>query len=229
MPTALIIGASRGLGLAIAGELAVRGWNVIGTVRGDARTGLNDLSDEHADRIEIEPLDMNQAEQIATLRSHLSGRTLDLLFVNAGIATHAPFANIEVVDADEFSRVMLTNAYSPMRVIAALQDHVATDGLIGAMSSGQGSLNDNVTGGNDVYRASKAALNMLMRSFSARPEQRKRGFLLLAPGWIRTDMGGDRAPYTVEQSAPVLTDLLVSKRGLPGIHYLDRFGKEVPW
>jgi len=219
VPTALIVGASRGLGLAIARELAARGWDVIGTVRGDA----------WPEGMTVEQLDMTVPAQIAALRERLAGRTIDLLFVNAGIATEEPFARIEAVGSEEFGDVLLTNAWAPMRVIAALHDLVPAEGLIGAMSSGQGSIAGNETGGNDVYRASKTALNMLMRSFAVRPDQAGRAFLLLAPGWIQTDMGGDRAPYTVEDSAPILTDLLLGARGTPGLRYLDRFGRDVAW
>jgi NAD(P)-dependent dehydrogenase (short-subunit alcohol dehydrogenase family) len=229
VPTALIVGASRGLGLAIATELPKRDWSVIGTVRRDERTGLHDLAERHPRRVEVETLDMNRADQIAALRDRLTGRTLDLLFVNAGTTTRDPMAGVGDVDADDFERVMLTNAYSPMRVIETLQDLVPADGLIGAMSSGQGSIANNEAGMREVYRASKAALNMLMRSFATRPEQKGRALLLMAPGWIRTDLGGDKAPYTVEDSAPILADLLLSTRGGAGLRYLDRFGKDVPW
>ena len=124
---------------------------------------------------------------------------------------------------------MLTNALGPMRVIEALQDHVPADGMIGAMSSGQGSITNNDRGLRDVYRASKAALNMSMRSFAAREQGRPRALLLLAPGWIRTDLGGSDAPYTVAESVPLLTDIMLAKRARPGLEYLDRFGHPVPW
>jgi len=228
MPTALIVGASRGLGRALAAEVAARGWHVIGTVRGDARTELHDLAAAHPESVEVETLDMTVPDQIAALNDRLADRTLDLLFLNAGIATREPFAQIEAVSADEFNSIMLTNAYAPMQVIAALQDRVPADGLIGAMSSGQGSIADNAGGRNDVYRASKAALNMLMQSFAARSGE-TRAFVLIAPGWIKTDLGGDKAPYTVEETVPLLADLLIAKRGKPGLDYLDRFGKTVPW
>jgi NAD(P)-dependent dehydrogenase (short-subunit alcohol dehydrogenase family) len=229
VPTALIVGASRGLGLAISTELLRREWSVIGTVRGDARTGIHDLAAAYPEQAEVEPLDMNRLDQIAGLRDRLADRKIDLLFVNAGTTTPDPLARIGDVGADDFTQVMTTNAYSPMRVIEALQDLVPADGLIGAMSSGQGSIGNNLTGTREVYRASKAALNMLMRSFAARPEQKARSTLLIAPGWIRTDLGGEDAPYTIEESAPILTDLLLSKRGVPGLRYLDRFGNDVPW
>ena len=229
MATALVVGASRGLGLSIAAELLGRDWQVIGTVRGTAHTGLHDLAGRHPERIEVETLDINRPAEIAALRDRLAGRTIDLLFVNAGITTRDPLARVADVDAGEFAQVMVTNAYSPMHVIEALQDLVPRDGMIGVMSSGQGSVANNDTGMREVYRASKAALNMLLRSFAARPEQKGRSLLAIAPGWIRTDLGGDEAPYTVEESAPILTDLLLSLRNTPGLRYVDRFGKDVPW
>ena len=228
-PTIVIVGASRGLGLGIATEAVARGWRVTGTVRGDARTGLHDLADAHPGRVEVATLDMTAPDQIAALRQRLDDRAIDVLFVNAGIATREAFARLETVDAAEFERVMLTNAYAPMRVIAALADRVRAGGLIGAMSSGQGSIAGNERGDNDVYRASKAALNMLMRSYAARPEQKDRAFLLLAPGWIRTDLGGDKAPYTIADSAPLLADLILDGRRDPGLAFLDRSGKAVAW
>src|SRR3977135_294885 len=88
------------------------------------------------------------------------------------------------VSTQEFVRVMVTNALSPMRVIERLHDLVAPTGMIGVMSSGQGSVTNNENGGYEVYRASKAALNTLMRSFAARHRDDKRSFLLMAPGWV---------------------------------------------
>ena len=198
-------------------------------MRGTACTGLHDLAERHPGRAEVETLDINRPAEIAALRDRLAGRTIDLLFVNAGTTTRDPLARVGDVDGDEFAHVMITNAYSPMRVIEALQDLVPRDGMIGVMSSGQGSITNNETGMREVYRASKAALNMLLRSFAARPEQKGRSLLALAPGWIRTDLGGESAPYTIEESAPILTDLMLSLGSTPGLRYVDRFGKDVPW
>lgn len=229
MPTILIVGASRGLGLALAAGFVDRGWQVTGTIRGSGRTGLHDLAEAHRGRIAVETLDMTAADEIAALRERLAGRTIDILFVNAGITTHDPLARVGDVGTEEFARVMLTNAYAPMRVIEALRDLVPADGLIGAMSSGQGSIANNEKGMREVYRASKVALNMLLRSFAARAEEKSRATLLLAPGWIRTDLGGSDAPYTIEETAPLLVELLLAKRGKPGLEYRDRFGQTVPW
>jgi len=141
----LLIGASRGLGLAMAAEFVKKGWNVVATVQGSTRTQLHDLADQHQGRIEIESLDVTNPNQIKALHDRLSGRSFDILFHNAGIANANPLASVAEVSTDEFVRVMVTNALSPMRVIEALQDLVPADGLIGIMSSGQGSISNNET------------------------------------------------------------------------------------
>jgi NAD(P)-dependent dehydrogenase (short-subunit alcohol dehydrogenase family) len=227
-PTVLIIGASRGLGLAMAAEFLKKGWNVIGTVRAGAWTDLHDLAADHEGQVEIEILDINEQDQIAALRDRLSARVLDMLFVNAGTSSQDE-VNIGEVSTEEFVRMMITNALSPMRVIEALQEVVPAKGLIGVMSSGQGSITNNEKGMHEVYRGTKAALNMFMRSFAARQAGTQRAMLLLAPGWIRTDLGGPDAPYGIEESVPILIDLLLSKLGTSGLQYLDRFGRTVPW
>ncbi len=228
-PTALIVGASRGLGYAMAAELAARGWNVIGTVRDTAaRTLLHDLADRSGGRVLIEHLDINEPAQLAPLHERLAQRELDILFVNAG-TTNNEATPIGAVPAAEFAEVMMTNALSPLRVIEALEDLVSPTGLIGAMSSGQGSITNNTTGLREVYRGSKAALNMFMRSFAVRQSGTRRALLLMAPGWIRTDLGGQDAPLTIDETVPKIVDVLLSRLGKPGLAYLDRFGQTVPW
>ncbi|MFE1206998.1 SDR family NAD(P)-dependent oxidoreductase [Streptomyces sp. NPDC058762] len=228
IPTALIIGASRGLGCAMAAELADRGWSVIGTVRGATRTPLHDLAEQHPDHIRIERLDITRPEQLAPLRGRLNGTRLDVLFVNAG-TTNNEQTPIGAVPTQDFIDVMVTNALSPLRVIEGLDDLVTPNGLIGAMSSGQGSITHNTRGLREVYRGSKAALNMFMRSYAVRQADTDRALLLMAPGWIRTELGGDDAPYTVEESTPLLVDVLLSHLGHKGLAYLDRNGETVPW
>lgn len=228
-PVALIVGASRGLGHAMAAEFLDRGWDVIGTVRDTtSRTPLHDLADHADGRVTIEQLDINDTGRLPLLHEALAGRRPDVLFVNAGITLNEQ-TPIGAVTTADFIDVMVTNALSPMRVIEALEDLVAPAGLIGVMSSGQGSITNNTTGGREVYRGSKAALNMFLRSFAARQGGTQRAFLLLAPGWIRTALGGPDAPFTLEESVPMLVDVLLSRLGTPGLAYLDRFGKTVPW
>jgi NAD(P)-dependent dehydrogenase (short-subunit alcohol dehydrogenase family) len=228
-PTILIAGASRGLGLALAAEFLARGWHVVGTVRGTERTALHDLADRHPGRVEIQPLDITDPALIAALAGRLSARTLDMLFVNAGTTTYDPQANLGDVAADEYARVMATNVLGPMRVIQVLQHLVPEGGLIGAMSSGQGSIANNRNGRGEIYRSSKAALNMALRSFAAREADSRRAIVAMAPGWIRTDLGGPDAPFTMEEAVPQVVDVLIAARATPGLRYLDRFGEIVPW
>jgi NAD(P)-dependent dehydrogenase (short-subunit alcohol dehydrogenase family) len=228
-PTILLVGASRGLGLAMAAEFLTREWNVVGTVQGGDRTGLHDLADEYPGRIEIASLDVTAPDQIAALHERLQGRSFEILFHNAGIANANPHEAAADVSTEAFVRVMVTNALSPMRVIEGLQDLVPADGLIGVMSSGQGSIGNNEKGGAEVYRGSKAALNQLMRSYAARHAGEPRALVLMAPGWIRTDLGGAAAPFTIEETIPKVVDVLLAQRGKPGLRFLDREGRAVPW
>ncbi|WP_352607502.1 SDR family NAD(P)-dependent oxidoreductase [Mesorhizobium sp. M0488] len=227
--TILLIGASRGLGHAMAAEFLKKGWNVVGTIRGGgSRTKLHDLADEFAGRVEIETVDICEPDQVAALRDRLSGRVFDMLFVNAGV-TNDPAETIADVTTDEFVRVMVTNSLSPMRVIESLEQYVPATGLIGVMSSGQGSIANNETGQREVYRGSKAALNMFMRSFAARHSGTSRAMMTMAPGWVRTELGGPNARLTIEESVPSLVNVLLSKQGAPGLQYLDYLGRTVPW
>ncbi|HEY6925516.1 MAG TPA: SDR family NAD(P)-dependent oxidoreductase [Steroidobacteraceae bacterium] len=224
----LLVGASRGLGYAMAEEFLQRGWDVVGTVRGQARTRLHELSARSAGRIEIENLDITQPDQRNALRYRLAARTFDMLFVNAGV-TNNPQETISEVSTDEFVRVMVTNALSPMRVVEALYDLLVPDGTIGIMSSGQGSVSNNTGGKREVYRASKAALNTLMRSFAARHVADRYAMVLMAPGWVRTDLGGPDGRLSIEESVPGVVGTLLAARGKPGLQYLDYLGRVVPW
>lgn len=230
--TALIVGASRGLGLAIVEELASRSWQVIGTVRDLAAvTPLHDVAARSAGQITVEQLDITKPEQLPPLHDRLARRSeseLNILFVNAG-TTNNEETPIGSVPTSDFVDVMITNALSPMRVIEALQDLVAPEGLIGAMTSGQGSITNNTTGSREVYRGSKAALNQFMRSFAVRQAETDRSLLLMAPGWIKTALGGDDAPFTIDENVPKVVDVMLAKRSVPGLQYLDFRGNTVPW
>jgi NAD(P)-dependent dehydrogenase (short-subunit alcohol dehydrogenase family) len=227
--TILLIGASRGLGHAMAAEFLKRGWTVVGTIRGGgSRTKLHDLAEEFEGRVEIEILDICEPAQLAALRERLSGRMFDMLFVNAGV-TNDPAETIAEVTTEEFVRVMVTNSLSPMRVLESLERNVLPTGLLGVMSSGQGSVANNQSGMREVYRGSKAALNMFMRSFAARHAGTSRAMVLMAPGWVRTEMGGSDGRLSIEESVPNLVDVLLAQQGRPGLEYLDYRGQTVPW
>jgi len=224
----LLIGASRGLGFALAGEYLKRGWQVVATERSGTRSKLHELAKAYPGRLEVESVDIVYPEQVAALRGRLAARQFDMLFVNAGVKNDDR-ETIADVSTEEFIRVLVTNALSPLRVVEALQDLVLATGTIGVMSSGQGSVSNNENGNHEVYRASKAALNMLMRSYAARHAGDKRTLLLMAPGWVRTDMGGPEGRLSIEESIPNLADVMDAQAGKAGLQYLDYLGRKVPW
>ncbi|MGG2461562.1 SDR family oxidoreductase [Streptomyces sp. RGM 3693] len=226
--TVLLIGASRGLGHAIAAEYLDRGSRVVATVRGPARTALHELQETAGGRLEIEHVDINAPEQVQALRDRLAVRRFDLLFVNAGV-THRLEETTADITTEEFTRVMITNALSPMRVIETLGELIAPNGTLAIMSSGQGSVANNEGGGFEIYRASKSALNQLMRSYAARHHDDGRTLLLMAPGWVRTELGGPHARLTISESIPHLVTTLDAQRGHAGLQYLDYRGQTVAW
>jgi NAD(P)-dependent dehydrogenase (short-subunit alcohol dehydrogenase family) len=226
--TALIIGASRGLGYALAAEYLTRGWQVTATVRSARPTDLHDLAGKSDGRLVVETVDITVPEEVSALHDRLAQATFDLLFVNAGV-TNGPDETVADVSTDTFVRLMVTNALSPLRVIEALQDLVPPRGTIGVMSSGQGSVANNEKGGFEIYRASKSALNQLMRSFAARHADDPRTLLLIAPGWVQTSLGGPGAPLTIDQSIPGVVDTIEAQAGKGGLQYLNYQGQAVRW
>jgi NAD(P)-dependent dehydrogenase (short-subunit alcohol dehydrogenase family) len=210
----------------MAAEYVARGAQVVATIRGQARTPLHELHEMAGGRLEIEHVDITIPGQVRELRQRLGSRTFDLLFVNAGVGTEETIADVAT---DEFVRLMVTNALSPMRVIETLGDVVPADGTIAIMSSGQGSIANNENGRFEIYRASKSALNQLMRSYAARHRDDPRTLLLMAPGWVKTDLGGPHARLTVEESIPNLVNTVDAQRGRPGLQYLDYQGHVVAW
>jgi NAD(P)-dependent dehydrogenase (short-subunit alcohol dehydrogenase family) len=225
--TALIIGASRGLGLGLAAEYLQRGWNVIGTVRdGTGRTGLHDLLDSAKARLEIETLDMNDEAQVDALNARLEGRPLDLLFVNAGIALASETPIGEVAESD-FTQIMRTNAFAPLRIVDRMVDRVTADGTVAVMSSELGSIVGS-GGGYEIYRMSKAALNMGLKSLAVRRVD-TRTYLCVSPGWVRTDMGGPQAALDVSQSVQRIADLIAQRAGTGGTAFVSYDGRVVAW
>jgi NAD(P)-dependent dehydrogenase (short-subunit alcohol dehydrogenase family) len=225
-PTVLILGASRGLGLGLAQEWCRRGWHVIATKRSPAPP-LEALAKQHPGSLEIETADIADAASVRALHTRLAGRRLDVLFVNAGIGQTDAITPAAVDEAD-FARLMLTNALAPMRAIEIFEALVPAGGVIAAMSSQLASIANN-SGYWELYSASKAALNMLMKCFAGRRAGDPRAMLLVSPGWVRTDMGGPGASLSVEESAGAIVQMVEESRGRAGVRFVDRFGEGVPW
>ncbi len=221
--TALLVGASRGLGLGLTREYLTRGWRVIATAR-QHDEALRALGGDG--RITIEHVDIVDQAAVASLRFRLASERFDLLFVIAGVsdATEAP---IHKVPVDEAARIYLTNAYYPACFAEAFVDLVRPAGSIAFMSSRLGSIACDDDGALDAYRASKAALNMLARSFFIRHPQYS--VLSVSPGWVRTDMGGPDAPLDVATSVRGVADAIAAREGRPGHVYVHYDGHELPW
>ena len=220
--SALIIGASRGLGLGLAGELAGRGWRVTGTQRTAsaelAALGVTVMSD----------VDVTNPAQIQTLAARLGGQTFDLIFLNAGIMAGRGAPVGEIADED-ITRVLFTNAIAPIRAADVLIGLAAPGATIAFMTSILGSVANNLDGRMELYRASKAALNSLTRSFAARHAAAGYTVLSLHPGVVRTSMGGPGAPLDIPTSVRGLADVLESRVGTKTHVYVDYLNREIPW
>ena len=225
-PTVLVIGASRGLGFALVEEWLGRGWRVIATARRSS-TELDKLGTRFPGSLEVEKVDINEGDAVRALRQRLGGRRLDVLFINAGIARAIEQSPVSASEQD-FLDMMLTNAFSPVRAAEALGDLVPGGGAIAVMTSELGSI-ENATGFWQLYSSSKAALNMLMKGYAAKHEDDGHALLLVAPGWVRTEMGGSDATLSVGESIPLVVDMIEANRRKPGLRYLDRFNKPLPW
>jgi NAD(P)-dependent dehydrogenase (short-subunit alcohol dehydrogenase family) len=226
---ALIIGASRGLGSGLARELVRENWRIVGTVRDpQAHSPLQELQMENRLQVAIEQADITRAADLAALRSRLAGQRFDLLFVVAGVSNdiHEPIGQ---VSTEEFVRVMVTNALAPLRAVETLIDLVKPDGQVAAMSSELASIADNTDGGWELYRASKASLNTLMRCLVARRASDTRTFYVIAPGWVRTDLGGEDAPLDIETSVRGVLRAMRARAGSRGLVFVDYRNEVLPW
>lgn len=223
---ALIVGASRNLGAGLVREFASRGWDVTGTVRGTEGTELHALAASSNGRIRIDHVDVTDDRAIERLADRIDDASLDLLFVNAGVTDQD--VPVGAVNAETFTRVMVTNALAPMHVVEAMARCVRPRGTIGVMTSRQGSVGLNTRGGHEVYRASKSALNQLMRSYAARDDS-GRTLLLIHPGWVQTELGGEGAPFTVAESVRGVATIIEAHAGDGGLQFLDHQDRVVPW
>jgi NAD(P)-dependent dehydrogenase (short-subunit alcohol dehydrogenase family) len=218
MPNVLIIGASRGIGLALTVEYLKRGWDVIATERQRSR-------DLHTHGATVLTADVTDPASIHAIIPHLT-RPLDLLFVVAGIwgPRHQSPA---LANAAEIAAIFHTNAAGPVAAAEILAPHVARDGTFAFMTSGMGSITRTDRGGGTLYRGSKAALNMMAKAF-ALGEVGGRTVRVLDPGWVKTEMGGPGAAIDAETSAKGLADTLEREAGKGGFDYVNWRSERVP-
>lgn len=222
--SALIIGASRGLGLGLVRELLDRGWDVTATVRDAAHPGeLANLP------VRVEALLLDDVHSQDRLAEALAGSRFDLVFINAGIYGPAHQSAIDASLAD-IGQLFMVNAIAPLRLAERLLPRLNADsGVLAFMTSELGSVAGNVSGGMALYRASKAALNSLTRSFVVELGDTGITVLNLHPGWVRTDMGGESAPLDVQTSVKGLVDQVEDHAGRGGQFYLDYQGTTIDW
>jgi NAD(P)-dependent dehydrogenase (short-subunit alcohol dehydrogenase family) len=178
--------------------------------------------------VQIEQVDIALQADIASLRARLAGEQFDLLFVVAGVSNDIG-ETISRVTTEEFVRVMVTNALGPLRAVEALIDLVVPAGQVAVMSSELGSITENTDGGWEVYRASKASLNTLMRCLVARRATDSRTFYLIAPGWVKTDMGGAGAPLDIDTSVRGVLNAMRARVGTRGAVFVDSRNELLPW
>lgn len=222
--TALIVGASRGLGLGLVTELKSRGWEVVGTVRDEAGARRVEAAGVRAERADIA-----DSASIAALSRRLADAAFDLVFVNAGIKGVAHQDPAQAT-ASEIAELFAINSVAPVAIARAFLGRVREgSGVIAFMSSDLGSITRTTDGYIPLYRASKAALNSLIRSFAAELGGRRVTVLAIHPGWVRTDMGGQHAPVGIAESVNGVVNVLETRAGTLRPGFVDYTGRELAW
>ena len=222
--TILVTGANRGIGLALARTFHQQGFAVIGTVRKP-----NEAPELRTIGVEMLPLDITDPTSIAALKSELTGRPIDILLNNAGIKGHSATA-LDDLDIEQLKTTFDVNSLGALRVIQALMPNlkIGAQKTVVNMSSRMGSIADN-TGGAIGYRASKGALNNFNKSLSIEFSEQGFVFVVLHPGWVRTDMTSDRATYSTDESAEALFELITGLSQSDNGRFYDLHGESIAW
>ena len=189
MPTVLITGANRGIGLEFARQYAADGWEVIATARQSSEE-LDSLN------LRVEPLELTDLDTVASFGERID--RLDLLIANAG--TWIPEQATSADDGRAWADMMITNCIAPYLLAKSVLRHIAAArGKLIALTSGMGSIGES-SGGYVPYRASKAALNMAWHSLAIEAKPLGVVAATIDPGWVKTRMGGPNALISAEQS-----------------------------
>lgn len=230
MPCALITGANRGIGLEFARSLSADGWGVRACCRNpDKAKALRALAEKSGGEVTVHRLDVTDGLKVASLARELAGESIDLLLNNAGV--YGPRGGFGHTDYDEWLPVFAVNVLAPMRMAERFVEHVARSErkMIVNLSSRMGSVAENTSGGAYIYRSSKAALNMVVKSLSIDLAERGIAVVAFHPGWVQTDMGGAGADVTPEQSVAGMRDVIdrLDSRSTGRFYAYD--GREIPW
>jgi NAD(P)-dependent dehydrogenase (short-subunit alcohol dehydrogenase family) len=222
MSTALILGASRGIGHELARQYRADGWRVIATARQGA--DLQALSTLGCD---THQLDVTSADSVAALGWKLDDEKIDVAWLVAGVygPRHDGFPTQQ-----EFDIVMHTNVLAAMRVLPIVCPLVATTrGKLGVLSSRMGSVAERTSAGGSLYRASKAALNSVLKDASLTWGPQGATLVSFHPGWVQTDMGGAGAQLTPEHSASGLRSTLAAADASANGTFLNYDGTPIAW
>lgn len=232
MKTVLVTGANRGIGLEFVKQYASDGWRVIACCRSPVEAAaLNNLVEQNKGHIAVSSLDVAEHEQIERLSRELSSETIDLLINNAGIYPTSRSDGFGSTDYDAWARAFYINTMAPLKMAESFISQVTKSNLktFVTITSKMGSVADNQRGGSYVYRSSKAAVNMVMKSLAIDIESTGAISVLLHPGWVRTDMGGPNGLITTQQSVmgmrQVIGNLKIENSG----EFYAFDGQVVPW
>ena len=232
MPTILVTGSNRGLGLEWVRQCAARGWRVVATCRDpESAADLYALASQYPG-VSLHRLDVTSADQIADLAALLQDDAQDLLINNAAVYfEHWGQDPIGRIDFDAWQETFRVNTLGPVRVTEAFLPHLARGerALVVAISSDMGSIAGITTPRNYAYRSSKAALNAAMHGLALELRPRGIGALLLHPGWVRTRMGGSEAATAPEQSVGRMLALVDGFTLAMSGELLRHDGTRVPW
>ena len=218
MPTVLITGANRGIGLEFAHQYSSAGWDVIATAR-HSSPELDALG------VRVEALELSDADSVAAFPQKIDG-PLDLFVANAG--TNHPMNGDTAEDARDWQTMMMVNAIAPYVLGKALLPRMTEGGKMIAISSGMGSIGDN-GGGWVPYRTSKAALNMVWTSLAIDAHSHGVICALLSPGWVQTRMGGAGAEITAQESVSAMRELIERLTIADSGGFFRRDGSPLPW
>lgn len=226
MPTVFVTGASRGLGLEFVRQYRADGWDVIAACR--KPKDATDLASIGG--IDVVALDVTDPRTIANTAQRYGGRAIDLLINNAGI--YGPRGQgVGHVDKPAWAEVLRVNVLGQVAVTEALLPNILASEhrKIVAITSKMGSIADNTSGGEIIYRSSKAALNMAFRSVALDLAGKSVTVGLLHPGWVRTAMGGPSAPLPPEVSVAGMRKVIATLSLAHTGRFLNYDGTEIPW